>query len=90
MTKLECLEKQRDMAYHNLMCYSKNVSMTIPKEGQREEWNKAKEECIAVEELINMVKGVKEEPLQGPAVIDGERCYEWKQALGLDQEKQVG
>lgn len=81
MTKIEYLEKQRDMAYHNLMCFSGNLSMTKAKVGCEEEWKKAKEECRVVEELINLVRGEPEKEVTGAAVIDGRAIHNWEQVM---------
>lgn len=82
MTILEYLEKQRDMAYHNLLCYSRNYGMTAPKENQDKEWNEAKEECRIVEELIVMMKGEASPKILGAAVIDGKVVHNWQEVLG--------
>ena len=36
--KLEILKHDLDLAYYNLMCYSANYAMTVPKTSYREEW----------------------------------------------------
>lgn len=52
---LEYLKRQRDMATHNLFCYSANYAMTKPKEGYEEEWRKAGRDCEIVEELLRVI-----------------------------------
>ncbi len=52
---LEYLKRQRDMATHNLFCYSANYAMTKPKEGCEDEWHKAARDCELVEELLRIV-----------------------------------
>lgn len=52
---LEYLKRQRDMATHNLFCYSANYAMTKPKEGYEDEWHKAARDCELVEELLRIV-----------------------------------
>lgn len=86
MSKLEYLEDQRNMAYHNLMCYSRNLSMTRPKEGKEKEWNEAKEVCLIVESLIAGVEGKPDGPVIGAAVINGEVVHNWKQVLESAQK----
>lgn len=53
MTKKELLNKYRDMACHNLLCYSNNYLMTEPKAGYEKEWQEAKEEVKILEEIIS-------------------------------------
>lgn len=85
MTKVEYLEKQREMAYHNLNCYSANASMTIAKEKFAIEYTQAKEECAVIEELILQENGRKEKPLIGVLVIDGKVSQAWEKVReGLD------
>ncbi|MBU5312248.1 hypothetical protein KQI38_09430 [Tissierella carlieri] len=52
MTRVEILEKYKDIACHNLFCYSANYLMSKPKEGYEKEWNEANEEIKLLEELI--------------------------------------
>ena len=52
MTRVEILNKYKDMACHNLFCYSANYLMSKPKEGYEKEWNEANEEIRLLEELI--------------------------------------
>jgi hypothetical protein len=54
--KLDLLYKYHNMAYHNLLCYSKNYAMTEVKEGFETEWKQAKEECELLEEMISSQK----------------------------------
>ena len=79
MNKLEYLKKQREMAYHNLMCYSGNLSMTKARPGFEADWQKSKEECLIVEELIAEAEG-KVNSL-GAAVIDGKVVHNWEQVM---------
>lgn len=53
MTKRKLLEKNYEMACHNLLCYSANYGMTEPKEGYEKEWLAAQEECQLLIEMIN-------------------------------------
>lgn len=82
MTILEYLEVQRDVAYHNLLCYSRNYGMTAPKEGYKTEWQNSKEECRIVEELIVTAKGNPAPEIPGAAVIDGKVVHNWQEVLG--------
>lgn len=50
--KMDLLYKYHNRACHNLMCYSKNMLMTEPKEGYENEWQQAKEECRLLDEMI--------------------------------------
>lgn len=68
MTNLEYLQKCREIAYHNLYCYSRNLSMTMPKAGYEAEWNQSLEECRIVEELIAEEKS-QQATLSGPIVL---------------------
>jgi len=52
---LEYLKRQRDMASHNLFCFSANYAMTKPKEGYEDEWHKAARDCELVEELLRII-----------------------------------
>ena len=38
-----------EMAFHNLLCYSANYAMTIPKEGFEQEWKDAKLELAKLQ-----------------------------------------
>lgn len=53
LTKRDLLQKHYDMAYHNLMCYSKNLAMDTAKEGFEEEWQNALNERDLLKEMIN-------------------------------------
>lgn len=57
---MDYLKRQRDMATHNLFCYSANYAMTKPKEGYEEEWRKAGRDCEIVEELLRIIPPGKE------------------------------
>jgi hypothetical protein len=52
MDKKELLQKYRDQACYNLMCYSKTLLMNKPKEGYETEWQQAIEEIKLLEEMI--------------------------------------
>jgi hypothetical protein len=52
MTKRQLFEKYYQMACHNLLCYSQNYLMTIPKPGYEKEWEEAKQECDLLESML--------------------------------------
>lgn len=52
--RLEVLNGLLERSAHNLFCYSRNYAMTQPKNGYESEWNKAREECDVLDELILM------------------------------------
>jgi hypothetical protein len=41
INKRSVLEEMKEMAWHNVLCYSGNYAMTEPKDGMREDWEKA-------------------------------------------------
>lgn len=43
------LSVELEMAYHNLLCYSKNYLMSEPKEGWEHEWQEAKARVMELE-----------------------------------------
>ena len=51
----EFLEKSYNMACYNLFCCSKNYLMTIPREGQEEQWNAFREEAEMLEDWIDEI-----------------------------------
>lgn len=56
MTKIEILEKAKEMACHNLFCYSKNYAMTVPKEGYEKDWQETKDEAKILESMIGEIE----------------------------------
>ena len=64
-TRLDVLNRLLERSAHNLFCYSRNYTMTHPKDGYESEWNKAREECDVLDELILMEK----EDMKAKAVI---------------------
>ena len=52
ITRRSILEEMRDMAWHNVMCYSGNLLMTEPKEGKREEWEQAVAKARIIEDML--------------------------------------
>ncbi len=62
-TVLQYLTEQRDMAWHNRLCYSKTNGMDAPKEGYEKEFAEAVRDCEIVEELIALVQE-KETPAE--------------------------
>jgi len=52
MTRKDVLKEAFQMACHNLLCYSKNYGMTIPREGYEKEFQKHKEEVAVLEEWL--------------------------------------
>ena len=77
MTRLFLLAKYEEMAYHNLLCYSKNYAMTVPKEGYEDEHKKCKEEIRLLNEMIADLKRPKFKPkFQERTPLHREReCY---------------
>jgi hypothetical protein len=70
MTKIELLEKYKDQAYYNLMCYSKNLAMTIPREEYVKEWNEAQEEVDLIREITKDLS-IKENQENKLAALEG-------------------
>ncbi|MGN0710161.1 MAG: hypothetical protein ACI4LO_00265 [Anaerovoracaceae bacterium] len=81
MTKLEYLEQQREREYHNFMCYSGNISMTIARPGFEKEWELAKAKCRVVEELIAEAEGKSDATVYGAAVINGKVHHNWQKVI---------
>jgi hypothetical protein len=52
ITRRSVLEEMREMAWHNVMCYSDNLLFTKPKDGKREEWEAAQAKARIVEEML--------------------------------------
>ncbi len=55
-SRLEILYTRKDMAYHNLLCYSSNYAMTEPKEGYSKEWQESKAEAEVIEAWIKEIE----------------------------------
>ncbi|ADY54885.1 hypothetical protein Sgly_2985 [Syntrophobotulus glycolicus DSM 8271] len=68
-TILQYLKEQKDMAWHNRLCYSKTYGMDTPKEGYEKEFAEAVRDCEIVEELIALVQ-VKETPSEQTSPCD--------------------
>lgn len=47
------LTEMRDMAWHNVLCYSKNYAMDEPKDGMREKWETAKAEAEIIDQMYD-------------------------------------
>lgn len=62
-TVLEYLQERKNIALHNLFCYSKTYSMDTPKNGYEKEFAGAVRDCEIVEELIALVEA-KETPIK--------------------------
>ena len=52
MERLLLLVEARDMAYHNLLCYSKSYSMNEPRNGFDEEWNRERNKAKMIEKWL--------------------------------------
>lgn len=52
MTRLEFLYEVQEQIAHNLMCYSKDVLVTKPKDEYINEWKKEKEKENIIENMI--------------------------------------
>ena len=59
MTKVELLSKYKGMAEHNLLCYSKNYAMTIPKDGHEDDFEECLQEIKLLETMITEAKQPK-------------------------------
>jgi hypothetical protein len=55
-TVLNYLDEQKQMAWHNRLCYSKSYDMEAPKDGYEKEFDNAVRDCEIVDELIQIVK----------------------------------
>lgn len=54
-TILQYLTEQKDMAWHNRLCYSKTYSMETPKEGYEKNFAEAVRDCVLIDEIIQIV-----------------------------------
>lgn len=88
MTRLEYLEKKREMEYHNLLCYSRNYSMTVPKVGMGEQFKECKESCRIIEELLAEEKGESTKALVGAFVVSEKMVGEWEKLIGMLKQLQ--
>lgn len=52
MQRLLLLVEDRDMAYHNLLCYSTSYLMNTPKEGYEDKWNVEREKATMIEQWL--------------------------------------
>lgn len=52
MNRQELLQEFYDLTEHNLLCYSKNYLMTIPKVGYEKNWEDEKEKLEIIKEMI--------------------------------------
>jgi len=69
MNKLELLKKYRDMAIHNVVCYSDTYYKSRPRAGYEAEWHAAQAEKLMLDELISEREASiasKEEPKEVP------------------------
>ncbi len=57
MTRLDILKEKHVMECHNLLCLSKNLAMTAPKEGREKEWKEAREKVEILEKWIDELEG---------------------------------
>lgn len=55
MEKTNLLKKYLDQASYNLLCYSRNYSMSEPKEGYEQQWQETQEEIVLLEDMIQEV-----------------------------------
>lgn len=54
-TVLQYLEEQKQMAWHNRLCYSKTYAMETPRDGYEKEFDNSVRDCEIVDQLINLV-----------------------------------
>lgn len=52
MNKIELLEEMYEMAVHNWICYSKDLSLNEAKKGYMREWEESKEKIELLQEMI--------------------------------------
>ena len=52
MNKIELLKEMYEMAVHNWICYSKNLSLNEAQKGYSKEWEESKERIVLVQEMI--------------------------------------
>lgn len=65
ISKRSLLERYREKAYHNLLCYSRKYAMTEAKPGYEKEWSRCREEYELLDEMIRELEAPEEEkPLQ--------------------------
>lgn len=50
------LNEQKEMAWHNRLCYSKTYAMDEPRDGYKNEFENAVRDCEIVNELIAMAQ----------------------------------
>jgi hypothetical protein len=81
MTRIELLKKYYDMACHNLLCYSRNYAMTVPKEGFEVEWKQVNEECELLQEMIKQYEVAQQKETASPKKAAKEIVNEYKQKL---------
>lgn len=71
-TVREYLQERKDMANHNLFCFSATYGMDRPKEGKEEQFTEAVRDCEIVDELIAMVEAREKSGEQtAPEVSEG-------------------
>lgn len=56
MNKIELLEEMYEMAVHNWICYSKNLTLAEAKKGYEREWEESKEKIELLQEMIEEQK----------------------------------
>jgi hypothetical protein len=47
------LKEMQDMAWHNVLCYSKNYAMSEPRDGRRAEWERALAKAEIIEQMFD-------------------------------------
>ena len=53
INKQSVLEEMKEMAWHNVLCYSENYAMTEPKDGMREDWEKALAKAKIIDRMLD-------------------------------------
>lgn len=84
-TILQYLQEQKEMAWHNRLCYSKTYGMDTPKEGYARNFVEAVRDCEIIEELIALVQE-KETPIVQTSSCGCQLKREWKKLIQLLKE----
>lgn len=61
MERIDILKARLEMASHNLLCYSSNYLMSVPKLGHETDWQDAQDEIALLEQMIKELN-----PAAGP------------------------
>lgn len=92
---LEYLSEQKDMAWHNRLCYTDPYGINTPKEGQETQFAESIRDCEIIDELIELVKRTiklslaKDAQSQTPVLTYAATAEELQFIQELEQEKNL-